>query len=319
MTIQNLIDKTIENWPAKIVCLTLALLLFLFYRMSTLEERFFSIPLEIENNGTMVPASLYPRMIKISLRGEMDSIYPIQENDVGVFVDLATITKEGEYRLPVQTRLRGTALGIDPLEVTVDPSQITMRVEHRLVKKAAVTPSFRGYPEAGFEFNGYTVRPSVLEIDGPRSAIENISELLTEPVDLTGVNESFDGMVSVLNKNMLVSVSGDGKVNYKVTISKTTLIKNFEEIPFYFENLDPTLEVEKDSDTEPRSGSIQIKGTQNELENWVLPENVLTILCENVKTPGVYSLPVHAIVPAPFEVVTTSPNEIQISIRRREQ
>lgn len=313
MNIQNLIDKTIENWPAKIICLTLALLLFLFYRMSTLEERFFSIPLEIENNGTMVPASLYPRMIKISLRGEMDSIYPIQENDVGVFVDLGAITKEGEYQLPVQTRLLGTALGIDPLEVSVEPSQITMRVEHRLVKKAAVIPSFKGYPEAGYEFNGYTVRPSILEIDGPRSAIENISELLTEPVDLTGINESFEGIISVLNKNMLVSISGDGKVNYKVTISKTTLIKNFEEIPFYFENLDPTLEVE----TDIGKGYIQIKGTQNELEKWVLPENLLTILCENVKTPGVYSLPIHAIVPAPFEVITMSPNEIQISVRRR--
>ncbi|HKL87253.1 MAG TPA: CdaR family protein [Treponemataceae bacterium] len=314
MNIQNLIDKTIENWPAKIICLTLALLLFLFYRMSTLEERFFSSPLEIENSGTMVPASLYPRMIKISLRGEMDSIYPIQESDVGVFLDLSSITKEGEYRLPVQIRLQGTAIGIDPLEVSVDPSQITLRVEHRLVKKVAVTPSFKGYPEAGFEFNGYTVRPSVLELDGPRSAIEKISELTTEFVDLTGLNESFEGIVSVLNKNMLISISGDGKINYKVTINKTTLIKNFEEVPFYFENLDPDLEI----DTDIGTGSIQIKGTQNELENWTLPENTLTILCENVKDPGEYSLPVHAIVPAPFEVLANSPNEIQISIRRRD-
>ena len=41
MTVKKLTEKLLENWPAKIVCLALALLLFLFYRMSTLDERFF--------------------------------------------------------------------------------------------------------------------------------------------------------------------------------------------------------------------------------------------------------------------------------------
>ena len=313
MTVKNLTDKILENWPAKIVCITLSLLLFLFYRMSTLEQRYMSVPLVMETNGDLVPASAYPRMVKIGLRGESDSIYPIQEEDVVAYVDLSKYNKEGEFRVPLQTRLKGTALEVDPLEVTVEPVEISLRLEHRLVKKISVTPSFKGYPEAGFEFSGYTVTPQEVEISGPRSLIEKIHDMMSSPVELSGRDASFDGDIDLINRNPLVSISGSGKIRYSVTINQTSLVKNFDAVPFYFENLNPDLVVE----TNVVSGSLQIKGTQGELAEWKLPENALTVLCENVNTPGVYKLAVHAIIPAPFEVLKSSPDEIQLTVKRK--
>jgi len=202
-----------DNWPAKIICLTLSLMLFLFYRMSTLEQRYFSVPLLVETNGDLVPATAYPRMVKIGLRGEADSIYPILEDDIVASIDLSGFTKEGEYRVAVQTRIKGTALDIEPLEVSVEPVEISLRVEHRMVKKVPVTPNFRGYPEAGYEFTGYTVDPSIVEVSGPRSTVEKISEVLTESIELSGRNTSFDGVISGVNRNNLLSISGQGKIN----------------------------------------------------------------------------------------------------------
>lgn len=315
MTIKNLTDKALENWPAKIVCITLALLLFLFYRMSTLEERFFSVPLEIETNGDLVPASSYPRMVKIGLRGETDNIYPILDSDIVAFLDLTPYTKEGEFRVAIQTRLKGTALDVSPLEISVEPVEILMRVEHRMVKKVDVTPAFKGYPEAGFEFSGYSLNPSVVEVSGPRSAVEKIGDMVTEPIELSGRNESFDGTVPLVNRNSLIGVSGGGKVEYLVTINQTTLVKNFDDVPFFFENLDPAFDVE----TDKVSGSIQLKGTQTDLADWTLPENALTILCENVTEPGVYSLPVRTIIPQPYEVIASSPEQIQLTVKRKSE
>jgi YbbR domain-containing protein len=313
MTTNKLIDKILENWPAKIVCLTLALLLFLFYRMSTLQVRFLSVPLQVETNGDLVPASPYPRMVKISLRGESDSIYPIQDEDVVAFIDLEPFTKEGEFRLPIQTRLKGTALDVNPLEVTVEPVEITLRVEHRMVKKVQVTPSFKGYPEAGYEFSGYTIRPQTIEASGPRSVVEKLGDMVTEPIELTGRDASFEGYASLVKRNSLVSFSGDGKIQYAITISQTTLVKNFEDVPFYFENLDPGLTVE----TDKVSGSIQLKGTQTDLADWKLPENALTVLCENINGPGVYTTQVRTIIPQPYEVLKSSPAEIQLTVKRK--
>lgn len=313
MTLKNLTGKIIENWPAKIICLTLSVMLFLFYRMSTLEQRYFSVPLVVETNGDLVPATSIPRMVKISLRGETESIYPIDENDIVAYIDLSSYTKEGEIQVAVKTRLKGTAVDVEPLELSVEPIQVSMRIEHRQVKKITVTPSFKGYPETGYEFSGYTVVPSLVEISGPRSAIEKLSDIGTEPIELSGRNASFSGTVSLVNRNNLVTVSGDNKTTYLVTINQTTLVKNYDDVPFYFENLDPSFVVE----TDKVSGSLQLKGTQNDLGEWVLPENALTILCENIKEPGVYSLPVNVIIPVPFEVMTSIPDQVQLIIKRK--
>lgn len=315
MTLPNLTEKIMENWPAKIVCLTLSLMLFLFYRMSTLEQRYFSVPLVVETNGDLVPASAYPRMVKIGLRGEADSIYPILEDDIVAFMDLSGYTKEGEYRVAVQTRIKGTALDIEPLEVSVDPLEFSLRVEHRMVKKVPVTPNFRGYPEAGYEFTGYTVEPAVVEVSGPRSSVEKITEVLTDSIELSGRNASFEGVIPGVNRNNLLSISGQGRISYRVSINQTTLIKSFDDVPFFFENLDPAFQIE----TEMVSGSLLLKGTQTDLDNWTLPANALTVLCENVTAPGVYSLPVQTIIPLPYEVIKSSPGEIQLTVKRKSE
>ncbi len=312
MTANNLTEKIFENWPAKIVCIALALLLFLFYRMSTLQERYFSVPLQVETNGDLVPASAYPRMVKITLRGETDSIYPIQEGDVIAYLDLSHFTKEGEYRVSLQTKLKGTALDVDPLEVTVEPVELKLRLEHRLVKKLSVTPSFKGYPEAGYEFAGYTVSPSSVEVSGPRSLVEKMSDVVTETVELSGRNASFEGDIALAHRNPLVSISGNGKASFAVTINQTTLVKSFEDVPFFFENLDPSFVAE----TDKVSGTIQIKGTQTDLADWRLPENALTVLCEDITAPGTYTLPVRAIIPQPYEVLQSSPGDVQVTVRR---
>ena len=313
MTSKRLIDRILEDWPVKIICFALALLLFLFYRMSNLEERFFSVPLQLEQNENLVPATTYPRMIKITLRGESNAIYPIVEDDVEAFIDLSGYNSEGEFSIAVQTRLKGTALDVDPLEVKADPEEITLRLEPRMVKKVSVIPGFKGYPETGYEFGGYTLSPSAVEVSGPRSAIERFSDIVTDTIDLSGRNISFNGTVALVNRSPLVSISGDGRVEYRVTISPIMIVRNFTDVPFYFADLDPAFEVE----TDIASGTIQLKGAQNELSDWSLPENALTVVCENVKEPGIYSLPVKVVIPRAYETVNNTPEQIQLTVTRK--
>lgn len=313
MTIKELRDRLFENWPAKVVCLALALLLFLFYRMSTLERKFFSVPLAVETNGDIVPAAQYPKTVKVGIRGEVDRIYPVQEGDIYVYVDLTEYTKEGEYSVPVLSRLNGSAQDIDALEIEIEPREITLRVEHRVIKRLAVNPAFKGYPEAGFEMTGYILNPQTIEVSGPRGIMEKFNELSTEPIDLAGRNAAFEGSVPLVNRNSLVTAGNNGKIEYRVAIAQTTLIRTFDDVPFFFENLNPSLSVETDA----VSGTLSVKGGQTELSGWVLPPNALTVLCENVTGPGAYSLPVQAIVPETMEIVSFDPGVVQMTVTRR--
>lgn len=311
MKAPSLVERAIEDWPAKIVCLVLALLLFLFYRMSTLDQRYFSVPLTVESNETLAPASTYPKMVKIRLRGETDSIYPVLESDVTASVDLSRFDGEGEVRVPVRAHLSGTALGIDPLEVSVDPAEIKVRLEHRTSKKVPINPDFRGFPETGFELTGYTVNPAAAEVSGPRSAVAKIAAVTTDAVDLSGRSANFTGTALLLNANPLVDLAGGERVEYSVAIEPTSYVRSFSDIPILLSGLDPRFELIG----ELPSGTLRLRGTNSELSAFVLPFDILSINCVNVERPGVYSLPVQVSVPNSFDIVENAPTELQLSFR----
>ncbi len=311
MKAPSLVERALVDWPAKIVCLVLALLLFLFYRMSTLDQRYFSVPLAVESNANFAPASTYPKMVKIRLRGETDSIYPILESDITASVDLARFDAEGEVRVPIRAHLSGTALGIDPLEVTVDPPEIKVRLEHRISKKVPVNPDFRGFPETGFELTGYTVNPSTADISGPRSAVSKIATVTTDAVDLSGRSANFSGTTLLLNANPLVELAGGERVEYNVAIEPTTYVRSFSDIPILMSGLDSRFEPVG----ELPSGTLRLRGTNSELSAYVLPFDILSVNCVNVNQGGVYSLPVQVSASDSFDVVESSPTEIQITFR----
>ena len=118
--------KVVQNWPAKVLSIGLAILLFVFHQMSILEEQFFSVPLKIENlNAFMSPGS-YPRLVRVSLRGEANSIHQILGEDIEVYVDLGEFNEPGTYTVPVRWRKKGAAYGVRPLQITVDPREINI-------------------------------------------------------------------------------------------------------------------------------------------------------------------------------------------------
>ncbi len=315
MTVKNLTDKLLENWPAKIICLTLALLLFMFYRMSTLEQRVFSVPVRIQTNGEMVPAASYPRTVTVRLRGETDVLYPIEEKDISVYFDLTNLEREGEFRIPLQVRISGPVGDSSVLEATVEPAEVTMRVENRSVKKVPVVPSFTGYPEAGYEFDGYLINPVSVEVSGPRTLVDSIEEMLTEPIDLSGRNAGFEGSALLVNRSPLLQVSSGGTVEYRVRITHTIITRTFTDVPVVLEGLDSRFEVVEDIE----AGSLTVRGRQIDLAEITVPERALRVNARNITYTGVYSLPVTPVLPDGFETLDYSPREIQIYISRKEE
>lgn len=312
MTIKNLLDRILENWPVKIICLALAVLLFLFYRLSTLEERFFSVPLTVEAPNSLVPSGSYPTMINVKVRGENAGKYPLQEGDISAYIDLSPFTQEGEVRVPVRTRLNASVVAASPLELSAEPSEITLILEYRSAKKIPLRLVSAGVPETGSEYTGYTVNPSIVEITGPRTVIDLITELSTEPVDITGKNEGFEGTVQVDNPYRNVKVNGNARISFSVSIAKTSLTRGFDNVPFYFENLAEGLEAVTDFP----NGRIQIKGARSDVNAWSPTENALTILCETVTGPGTWVLPVYPVVEGPFEIVSFFPQEVVLEVKR---
>lgn len=308
---RKLLAKAAENWPAKVLSIALAIILFVFHRMSMLEDRFFSVPLNLEIDGNLVPASSYPRMVRVSLRGDANSIYPILEDDIEAYLDFTRYTDEGHYRAPVQIRKKGTALGVNALEISVDPLEVSLDLDQKISKLVSVTPNFRGYLEPGYELVSYSLSPNRVVVDGPLKAMDSLSGLLTEFIDLDGRRENFSSTVQIMNRDPLLTIRGDGTTEFRGFIQGLLIIRTLEGMPITVRNLDERLAAESETET----GSVRVEGNQIELEAYEPSAFTLILDCSEIAEEGSYTLPVQAELPQGITLIQSEPEEVTVQVR----
>jgi hypothetical protein len=291
-----MLAKAVENWPWKVVSIALAIIIFVFHRVSSLEERFFSVPLDIEIKGNLIPASSYPRMIRIALRGDANSIYPILEDDIEAYINLQKYDEPGQYRAPVQIRKKGMALGVEPLEISTDPLDVSLSLDQRVSKFVPLTPSLRGGVAPGFVLTSHSLNPTQVIIDGPSGLMNNVSELYTDFIDLDGRNGDFTVMVNILNRDPLIVIRGNGVTEFHGLVSRIIPVRNITDIPIRINALAQGLYGELDI----RSGTVHLEGEDQEaLYRFNPPANLLFVDCSEITAPGDYTLEVQISDPPP--------------------
>ncbi|MDR2897585.1 MAG: hypothetical protein LBU99_02135, partial [Spirochaetaceae bacterium] len=282
MNLKSLIDRSLNNWPAKLICFAIALMLFLFHQMSSLGRRYYSIPLNVYAEGTLTPAGTYPRVVRISIRGEPNQISAIQENDFTAFVDMSYFTDPGTYRIPVQIQLGGTALAADPLEVSVEPQEISFALDKKGNSFVPVTPSFSGEPAKGFQVTGYSVNPAMVEIAGPQSMVDTVREILSDSVSIAGRSAGFTASAALLNQNTMVSAENVSSVTVTVQIAPIQSSRVFANLPVLYDGLSENLVVSGPS----RVITAELSGPINQLETFTFADRSVIADCSAITEPG---------------------------------
>ena len=195
--------------------IALALILFAFYRMSIMTIRAFSVPLAVETSSTLVPASSYPQDVRIQLRGEDDDVKSILEADIEAYVDFSRYETEGLYRAPVHTRRKGSALGVEPLEISVTPLEISVRLDLRIDKTLPLVADIRGDVASGFDLMSHLIFPMEVVVSGPAGVLENISEIKTNIIDLDGRRGDFIVEVNIASPSPFLALRGSGRAEFR--------------------------------------------------------------------------------------------------------
>jgi hypothetical protein len=313
---RKLIAAIAENWPAKVISIAIAIVLFVFHRMSLLEERFFSVPLGVENDSALIPAGPYPGMIRITLRGDANTIYPILEGDIQAYIALDKYTEPGTYRAPVQIHKKGTALRAEALEISVDPLEVALDLDKRERKTVPVTANFRSILGPGYEWeDGYTLTPARVEIEGPASVLANVRELSTEAIELGGQRSGdFSLDVPLVNPESLLRIRGSALVEFHGVIREILRSQNFEDLPLMIDNLDEqfsgVLEIAR--------GSVRIGGGDTIFGELQEADVRLSVDCSSIDAPGEFLLPVTALFPPQFTLVRQDPEHVLIRVERRQ-
>jgi hypothetical protein len=200
--------------------LAAAVIISIFYRMNNLETRFFTVPLLIESSDTLMPVNSFASSVKVSVRGEAEGIQPILAEDIEAYIDLGRYLNEGNYRVSVQIRKKGSALGVEPLEISVLPVEIPLLLEQKITRNVDVFPVLSGTVAEGYELTNQSLIPASVIVEGPRSIFDSHIEFNTETINLDGRYDDFSVMINIKNENPLLSIHGSNMLEFRGAINR---------------------------------------------------------------------------------------------------
>jgi YbbR domain-containing protein len=305
---RDILRRLLADLPVKVICLSAAVILFLFNRINSLSDRFVSVPLKVDVPAGFALASAYPRTVRITLRGEEASLNAILEEDLDASVSLEDYADPGVYRTAVRVHRSGTALNVEPLEIRVDPQEISFTLEPLLERRVTVAPDIRGVPAHGYELAGYELSPRAAVLRGPRSRVQAVDTLLTEEVDLTGRTGPFTLSVRLVLPDGLLGLAGDPFVDFKATIQEAVVSRRFEDVEIVV--LDAAAGLRPTEGL--GSGSVQVQGSQLAIEALQPSQVRLVLEAETVRRTGTWTLPTRSEVPSSVTVLDWSPKELTV-------
>jgi len=307
---RGLMRSLLSDLPVKVICLTAAVILFLFHRVNTMTERFFSVPLEVSTPPGLAISSAYPKTVRITLRGTEDAIYPILEEDIQADANLESHKSAGVFRVPVRITRRGTAASVEPLEIKVEPTEMTFTLEPLAERKVTVEPDLRGAPSYGYQVVQSSVAPESVLVRGARTRVQALSTLSTEEIDLSGHSASFSQRVKVLSPNPLVRIVGDAAVDFHAIIQESVISRAFDGVPMAAAGIPAHLALRS---TLPL-GAVTLQGMQLALDSVQADQVRLILDFSAVHRAGEYTLHPRPEAPAGFTILDWSPREVTVDM-----
>jgi hypothetical protein len=309
----RLAKRLLDNWPAKVIALAVAVVVVLLNGIARVDERYFSVPLEVELSENLTPGEQYTDRVRVTLRGDEDEIFRVLEEDIVAIADFSAHERDGLYRASIEIRRKGTALDVDALEVTASPLSVTMALEEKLISSIEVVPNLIGFPPPGYELVDYRLSPTQVAVVGPRSVVESISSILTEEIDLARRSEDFSERVRLEKPDDLVVFPGGDVVDFRALITETVVQSVFEGVEITIVDLDPALRVASPLPF----GQIRVQGKQLDLEG--IPEARVSIVVDAsiVDGPGTYELATRPQIPSGILVLGIDPARVELVVEER--
>lgn len=202
-----------ESFALKVVSFLLALILWVTFLGLKREEMHKRVKLEpLLAPGTMITNKIPthidftlsgPRLLLKTVDKKLNPIRPDfrrnRESTIGF-----TISEELLGELPKEVRVVGFS-----------PTSVLIRLEEVIERYVPVSPTLKGSTAAGFEIASVDSNPSKVAVTGPKSLLNRVDSVGTEPIDVDGLSEVKEAEVQVevdtsqgfhLSRNSVVKV-----------------------------------------------------------------------------------------------------------------
>lgn len=254
----------INNLGLKLISLFLAIVLWFYVVGVESEEITRKIPLSVKppsDKMTVVESTLQP--LEVTMSAPRNMIAMISSTDLVAFHQIKGVDKAGEYSF----RVTASDINLPPGNVKVigiEPEIVTVTLDEIVVKELKVEVDFIGEPAEGYVIDNsrVSVDPNAALMKGPKSKLEKIEYIKTEPIDVVGRSRSFRKRVGIAT-NKDVSPVSDILIDVFVPIQEVFSTKEFSILPVrVFSSAAETYDIVLD----PAEVSFTLSGPKRVLE-----------------------------------------------------
>jgi YbbR domain-containing protein len=213
-----MMGRLLHNWPAKVLSVFFALILWFFVTGEQTAEVGFAVPLELNNipKGMMVVNDL-PNLVDVRVSGPRTILSSLRPSDIQLAVDLKG-AKTGV------TTFRRLEQGINippPLKISrISPSTLDVHLETVQEKRVPVKAVLNGEPDREFRVDAVEVVPAEVIVVGASAQLKKIKEISTMPVDIKNLQRDLAVSIPLDFQVRYVSVKNLKDVDVRVSLKK---------------------------------------------------------------------------------------------------
>jgi len=300
------------NWMLQVLSLFFALFLWYFVVGEDKVDMNVTIPVEIVNlPRDLVISNQFKKQLEVTVSGQRSLIRGMADQHISRTIDLS---KSDPGTIVIQNNPDSIPLPRGLSILRVQPPTLTLLLDRLIKKQLPIQPILTGNVHKGFMLDSVTVDPPNLEISGPQSILVHEENLKTNPVDITGLDESTDKQVSLALKQEIADLIGEPVVAVRLNIVELKKEMVISDIPIeleidtgnqsevIYQLLPPTIKITAEI---PQSMVQATKNFRNLFHAMVLPETL---------KPGSKELKVEVEAPPEASILSMKPETVILKI-----
>jgi YbbR domain-containing protein len=308
------LSKRVVAWPfrhfgLKVLSFALALLLWMAVAGEEVVERGLRVPLELQQMpGAIEVSGDVPSTVDVRVRGGSGVLSRVGPGDVVAVLDLRG-ARSGRRLFPMTPEQVRVPFGVEVVQVT--PSAVAMAFETSMSREVQVVPAVDGRPAPGYVVGALSAEPKTVDVIGPESAVRRATEVLTEPVPVSGARATVKQAVILGLLDPALRLKSVRSAMVTVDIVPAPLERTLHNRPVHLRNLESGVQAE----AQPAAVALTLRGNRDSL-NRVAADDISAYIDLAGLGPGQYTLDVHAQSSPEAGVTRIEPASVQVRITR---
>lgn len=256
-------DYVLENTGLKVLALLITAVLWWSVASRPVSEiTLHNIPIEMANlpkSPSLIPSKYDTLSASVTLRGPRDTLDDLRSSELSVLADMTGI-EPGVRVIPLKLDPGRLPPAVEPVDI--EPHDIRVTVERESTRQVPVKPRFDGEPAPGYEIVSWQVIPTEVEIAGATSQVNEIKEVSTETVSLSGKKTTFSESVAIDIGSPSLYLNGDGSRRVMLTVNISELQKDrvFTGLPVSIDG------APAEARTDPRVVTVTVRGPRSAVD-----------------------------------------------------